>query len=858
MSWESTSPSYRTTSTSPYADMELKDYQVRALKQVRRYLETLAANRAKAPEAEKILGRGWDFAEKTWADLELPGHHARKTGCGNILPSFCLKIPTGGGKTLLAVKTVELVQTHYLRRRGGMILWIVPTAEIYRQTLRRLRDRSDPYRQHLDMASGGCTLIFEKDERFAPGEVAENLCVMMLMLPSANRVDKETLKIFQDAGGFESFFPPDDDAAGHKELLARVPNLDAFGKESEFFGRQVKTSLGNALRLLRPVVILDEGHKAYSDQAQKTIHGFNPALIVELTATPVRERSNILVDILGRELEKEGMIKLDLHLRNRQSPDWRTTLLAAREHLDKLEKAAREHEARSGVYIRPICLIQVEQTGAKLAGDAKRIHAEHARKFLLGGGVPAEAIRVKSSETDELGDEDLLSRDSPVRFIITKQALQEGWDCPFAYVLAILTNPASRTALTQLVGRVLRQPYARKTKEKILDESYVFCFRQKADDLLGEVKKGFEQEGLGDLASRIVGDGDEDGEKKARSVPVRPKFKRFAGKPLLPVFLVKSVGARGWRVLRYESDILSRITWDKTVFDAVKSLELSDAAAGVVDIAIGLSADPSRVIQARGVREIESEGFAFGPAFLAAQLADLIPNPWAAYAIADDVLGALSKKHGLEKVARQAVYIVERCRVVAERERDRLAHAVFVDLVDKGTVRFAAWDGEPSSHIPSNIRFEKSSPPLMRRDYADLERSLFERVPKDWFNSLEEGVALYMDEQQKLLWWFRNTARQDYGVQGWRKHKIYPDFVFTESNTHDGASHLYILETKGTHLKNDDTDYKQEVFDFCNRLADRPVPTEMGLELAGGHASFHLINEEEWRPQFDGVLKKRR
>lgn len=834
--------------------MELKEYQVQTLKQVRKWLETLAINRAKAPEAEKVLGGPWDYAEKTWKDLGLESHRTRKTGAGAFLPSICLKIPTGGGKTLLAVRSIELIHAHYLRRRTGMILWIVPTSAIYRQTLRRLRDRNDPYRQALDMSSGGRTLILEKSDRFTPPEIEGNLCVLLLMLPSANRQEEEQLKLFQDAGGFDGFFPAEDDAPGHRKLLELCPNLKTFGREGEFFGRQIWTSLGNALRLVNPVIILDEGHKAYSPLAQKTICGFNPVLLLELTATPDRERSNILVEILGRELEKEGMIKLDLHLMNRESPDWRTTLLAAREHLDRLEKAAREHEGRTGVYIRPICLVQVEQTGAKLESDTRRIHAEHARKYLLESGIPAEAIRVKSSEKDEIDQEDLLSRESPVRFIITKQALQEGWDCSFAYSLVILANSNSKTAMTQLVGRVLRQPYARKTKNPVLDESYVFCFRRKADQLLDEVKKGFENEGLGDLSARVVGEGEETGEKKARAVPVRAKFKRFAGKSLLPVFLIKD--GTGWRVLRYESDILSRIQWEKADIGAVGKLELGDAAIGAVDIVVGLSEERGRVVKAKGRRDIEAEGFELSTGFLAGQLSDSVPNPWAAHMLVAPVLDSLIKLRGSEAVAKHAVYIVERCRALIERERERLARAIFEGRVSEGEVRFAAWAGEPSGKIPTTIRFESTSSVLRRRNDDELERSLFERMPRDWFNSLEENVALYMDAQEKLLWWFRNSARQDYGIQGWRKHKIYPDFVFTESDLKDHSDRVYVLETKGAHLKNEDTDYKQEVFDFCNRLADR-TPTELGLDLADGRTSFHLLHQADWRPEFDALLKKK-
>ena len=58
--------------------------------------------------------------------------------------------------------------------------------------------------------------------------------------------------------------------------------------------------------------------------------------------------------------------------------------------------------------------------------------------------------------------------------------------------------------MTQLVGRILRQPFARKTQVLELDESYVFCFRQRANILLGSIREGFAQEGLGDLRGHIA------------------------------------------------------------------------------------------------------------------------------------------------------------------------------------------------------------------------------------------------------------------------------------------------------------------------------------------------------------------
>lgn len=68
------------------------------------------------------------------------------------------------------------------------------------------QNREHSYRQILDISSGGRTLIKEKTEMFNRLDVEENLVIMMLMLPSANRLNKDTLKVFRDAGGFTDFF----------------------------------------------------------------------------------------------------------------------------------------------------------------------------------------------------------------------------------------------------------------------------------------------------------------------------------------------------------------------------------------------------------------------------------------------------------------------------------------------------------------------------------------------------------------------------------------------------------------------------------------------------------------------------
>src|SRR5690606_31730802 len=114
-------------------------------------------------------------------------YKAALNGLRQPLPNVYFKVPTGGGKTFLACHSIDLINKLYLKQQYGMVLWIVPTKQIYEQTLISLRDRNHPYRQVLDVSSGGKTLILEKLEHFTVDDVKANLCVLLLMLPSASR-----------------------------------------------------------------------------------------------------------------------------------------------------------------------------------------------------------------------------------------------------------------------------------------------------------------------------------------------------------------------------------------------------------------------------------------------------------------------------------------------------------------------------------------------------------------------------------------------------------------------------------------------------------------------------------------------
>jgi type III restriction enzyme len=846
--------------------MELKDYQIKVVDKLKEYL--LALDEAQKEyldllELKPNLAKYANYPKEAWEKSVGSIYHSNENGIKEPLPELYLKVPTGGGKTLLACHSINLINKTYLKKQTGLVLWIVPTSQIYRQTILNLKNREHPYRQALDISSGGSTLIKEKTDHFNRLDVEENLVILMLMLPSANRQNKETLKIFQDAGGFTDFFPVEDNFELNTKLIEKIPNLDRFkslGIEDEKFSgianlNQPKTSLGNTLRLLKPIIIIDEGHKAYSKGARDTIRNFNPSIILELSATPPKE-SNKLVEITGRELNEEEMIKLDIHLTNKTSFDWKDTILCSLEKRNNLEKTAENYEQNTGRFIRPINLIQVERTG-KDQREGKFIHSEDVKEFLIKKcNIPEEHIAIKTSEKDDIEGIDLLDKDCPIRFIITKQALQEGWDCSFAYILTILTNPSSQTGITQLIGRILRQPYAQKTKIKELDECYVYTFRQNAANLVKGIKSNLESEGLGDIAGRISVNSDDNSNTdvlKERIIQYRGNFKKFEGKIYLPKFVIQE--KESWRDINFEADILSKIDYEKFDIDKLLEISLSNIRKQEQELILGLADEENETVKEKG--RIEKTGkLRINESFLTKQIHDIVPNPWIGMMIGQKVVKLFTDKYEKETVSSNFVFIIEELKKHLERERDKAAEKVFKELVSTKKLHFFLITNSGGFRIPPRIKV-KSNKQLNRDDNSQIQKSLFDYVPEENINELEKSVAIYLDKQEKLLWWYRNMSKQDYHIQGWKKNKIYPDFIASEINTEDDTDYgnVYVLETKGLHLKNDDTKYKQDVFELCNELGVKKSWKELDLGFPDKKIQFQVVFEDEWKNKINKIFE---
>ena len=531
----------------------------------------------------------------------------------------------------------------------------------------------------LERASGGRVKVLEKDDSFTAADVAHYLCVMLLMLPAANRQKgKEFLRMFRDSGRYPTLFPDSDDALGDGRLLERCPDLERDAKSGP-----VKHSLFNVFKMLRPVVVLDEAHKAYGKKREaneefvRSINDLNPSLVIELSATPNRSISNLLVDISGVDLKAEEMSKLPVQVTSPStSTEWHHILGEAADQLERLDAEAVSLQMSKGRYIRPIAVVRVEHTGKRQI-DRDSVHAEDVRKHLVENlSVSSEAVRVKSAENDELGREDLLSEYSKVKWIITKDALKEGWDCPFAYVLVMLDNTRAQRAVTQLVGRVMRQPDTRRTGCEPLDRCYVYCWNTDVGKAVQQVKRGLEQEGLTGLDDDVW---ITDGLLKLVAVQRRPPFR--SQNIFLPKVLHRD--ADGECELNYQRHILPNIDWGLIeAHDPQLSLP-EDAKWQTASVDVG---NDKPVFYRSQVMHIERT---LKTSYFARRLSDIMPNSWQAARVTLDLLRRLrdAREDEGETYDRRA-YLAFALREHVVSEVEKQAERVFGEKLLSGDIRF--------------------------------------------------------------------------------------------------------------------------------------------------------------------------
>ena len=447
----------------------LKDYQERVLESLRDFFKQCA--RDGQPE------RAYQAVQLRYTTSPVPYLPVNVAGLPGEMPYVCLRVPTGGGKTLLACYAAGLAINDFMRAERAVVLWLVPSNTILNQTADALRDPRHPYRRALELACGAVEVVtIEEALRLSRAAVEGQTVVIVSTIQAFRTADPTGRKVYDQNGSFS-------------EHLLNVPSnrLDDLLPGAD---GKPKPSLVNMLRLRRPVVIVDEAHNARTDLSFSTLGEVLPSCIIEFTATPAQERtaSNVLHRVSAAELKAAEMVKLPLRVMTRH-PSQRDQLLADAIALRAdLEKLAILEAQQTGNYLRPIMLIQAERVDG----------CEPLRERLVKDfNLSKDEIKISVGALDELKDvKNIESPRCPVRFIITVQKLREGWDCPFAYVLCSLRETRSPTAIEQIVGRILRLPGAQTKLHPDLNCAYAFSVSDSLPDVLNELREALESNGF--------------------------------------------------------------------------------------------------------------------------------------------------------------------------------------------------------------------------------------------------------------------------------------------------------------------------------------------------------------------------
>jgi len=567
-----------------------KIYQQQVLDSVEAYFkgchELPTPSIAFTATTERLWGRGNSYNP-------LPGFPAD-------MPYFCLRVPTGGGKTWLAAKSVQLVNTHLLRCEHSVILWLVPSKPIREQTIKALKDRSHPYHAALREA-GPITVLDLEEAKSVTRSTLDTSTTLIVATRQAFQVEEEECrKVYQSSGAlmhhFDNLSPNQRD-----ELLT-----DGEGSE-----RTTPYSLANVLRLRRPFVVVDEAHNSRTELAFDMLARFRPSGVMELTATPDLEctPTNVLHSVSAAELKAEEMIKLPVVLET--EPNWQQCLADAIGRRDALHKLADEERRAGAAYLRPLVLIQSEP---RRAGVETRDFERVKNELIINHGIPASEIVVATGEEKGLEQIDsdyklgIADPACPVKFVITQKALAEGWDCPFAYILVSMASLSSATAVEQLLGRVLRQPGASHRQAKALNQSYAFVVSRNFAETAGALRDrlvlgaGFERREVAEFVTAAKAEQARlDLEGHAGRVVVRPVAIMLSEKPDL-----KCV----------PKPVRDKVSWDGKLNTLTISTPLTEEEAEVLKASVTSETAAAAIVEAAEVSRTTAIEFFQTPAEL--------------------------------------------------------------------------------------------------------------------------------------------------------------------------------------------------------------------------------------------------
>ncbi|HIH31198.1 TPA: DEAD/DEAH box helicase family protein [Candidatus Woesearchaeota archaeon] len=742
--------------------MELKKYQQKTIDLIKTYLKEIQF-----------------FGDPKHAFISLTDQPYKEKFFDKI-PFVCIKIPTGGGKTLVGCYAVTEIMDSFLKEKmgRGIVMWFVPSEAIKSQTLRKFKDRKDIHRKILDDYFDNNVKIFSNEEslKIRKEDVENNLCIIISSL-DAFRKEKSLqnkYKVYQENGALITHFE-------------NIECLDILEKDES----GIIKSLANVIRLSNPLLVIDEGHKTKTELSITFLKELNPSFVIEYTATP-REESNVLVEIRSSELKDEEMVKLPLILESHTQ--WQAAILQGVLRREELEKIAKKEKE----LIRPIALLQAEQEKE----DENKITVGKIRELLIKDRkISEEEIAIKTSKTNDLERVDLFSKNCKIRYIITVNALAEGWDCSFAYVLISVANIGSKIAVEQIIGRIMRMPYAKRREIEDLNRSYIFASARNFNEAVNQIISGLESNGYSkhDIINATA-------TKQKYEFDVDRRVKEDFVMPLMAI---------GNEELTFEELIGEKFELHKQ--DAVFEFKVHYDADG------------------RAIIDIKENDKWFKGRQQTLKLTYQDKNcskkeliQWLDKKLRFTMLDKEDKVKFLEKTINEikghTISDLSINRYVLLIKLDEVINNILVDYSKK------IFDKLLKEEKIKTIEFEKFPEIItLSEDISqEFNRNYYTKIDK--LNKEEQRFIerLDLDALTNIKFWIRNREKKDpFYLLGWQRNKFYPDFIAVTNK-----GNILVLEWKGEdRISNEDTEYKEKIGKIWEKLC-------------GGKSFFFLVHNK--------------
>lgn len=702
------------------------------------------------------------------------------------VPYICVKVPTGGGKTLIATHAVDCIYRLYLthKSKNGIVIWFTPSDAIRGQTLKKLKNRNHPYREVLDAAFGNYVKVFDSEEalRITKNDLDNYLCVLVETLQAFRRENTESLRNYRTNG----------------QLITHFENVEsryaAILEKYEGSAKPVE-SLTNVIKMNEPLVVIDEGHNVKTNLSYDMLRELNPSFIVEYTATPL-EGSNVLISIGADKLKAEHMVKIPIYVTPYLN-SWKIALGAAIDKRIELEEITRAEQQETGEYIRPIMLIQAQNKSKYY----DTITIDTIRDFLLTDkGISRECIGIRDSEHHEIDNIDLFDPTCEKRYIITVKALGEGWDCPFAYVLTSVAHKRSTLDVAQILGRILRLPNAKEKIHNELNVSYVFTSSSDTEKTLQSVIKALQGYGYDEYALRRAG---------SKGKPEKTYFDKVVGDENVAIPLLALKRDDGsYSPLAYRPDLVRGFS---LMGESYKTeINLDDMITRIYEVDVQVKEGETRV-EATKVKEIPVK---MEPSPL--------PDPKA------DLIAEVSRNIQFPNISRRDItkYVAHIVNLLLDSQEVTLEqlsyHRYKLALEIKNKIQ-ELLDGYTQTHFEI-LRNEKKlgtcpgftpapTAEIFLHEDTEYGKHFYERAYL--MNSEERIVASKIDSLDNVCWWLRNIERSGFYLQGYRKGRFFPDFVVKTNK-----DNYFVMEYKGEYLLDtSDTLYKEEIGRIWQDLA---------------------------------------